>query len=351
MTVAGYGPPPDAKCEYVEIVRPPSTRAQRGIWAVKLVSRAFESYFWNRPAIKAGLRALANRKFDLVISNDVASLPLALKIAVDAPVLADAHEYSPREFDDLLAWRLLFRPYINYICREYLPKSAALTTVCDGIASAYRDDFGVLSEVIYNAPDFVDLTPSDIHSGKVRIVHHGAAIRSRRLEVMIDVLDLLDERFTLDFMLVPSDPAYLTELQRRASSNKRVQFKSTVPVEEISRSLNGYDVGLFLLPPTNFNYEFALPNKLFEFVQARLAVAVGPSPEMARLVNAHSLGIVAESFEPQDMARALQAVSDQQLEAYKMASHAAARKLSFEESGRRLKARIDALLALKSSAL
>ena len=70
-----------------------------------------------------------------------------------------------------------------------------------------------------------------------------------------------------------------------------------------------YDIGLFLLSPANFNYYHALPNKLFEFVQARLAVAIGPSPEMARIVNDHDLGIVAPDFEPTTMAAHLNALT------------------------------------------
>jgi hypothetical protein len=35
-----------------------------------------------------------------------------------------------------------------------------------------------------------------------------------------------------------------------------------------------------------------------EFIQARLAVAVDPSPEMARLVQRYGCGVVAPDFPP-----------------------------------------------------
>ena len=56
-------------------------------------------------------------------------------------------------------------------------------------------------------------------------------------------------------------------------------------MHELPRMANDYDVGLYLLPPTNFNQRYALPNKFFEFIQGRLAIAIGPSPEMAKLVE------------------------------------------------------------------
>jgi len=38
----------------------------------------------------------------------------------------------------------------------------------------------------------------------------------------------------------------------------------------------------------------ALSDKLFEFIQACLADAIGPSPEMARIIHEDSCGIVAD---------------------------------------------------------
>ena len=41
------------------------------------------------------------------------------------------------------------------------------------------------------------------------MVHHGGASPSRRLETMIEAMDQLDDRFRLDFMLLPSVPKYM----------------------------------------------------------------------------------------------------------------------------------------------
>lgn len=344
LTIAGYGVAPDAECDFVEIVRGAATSVQRGLWAAKLLLGAFESYIWNRPEVQSGLQALSGRHFGLIIANDVAVLPLALKLAGGAPVLADAHEYSPKEFDDRILWRLLFGRYQDYLCRTYLARASAVTTVCEGIANAYRDNYGVVPEVVLNATPFKGIHPSATVPGRIRMVHHGAALRARHLELMIDLMDLLDDRFTLDLMLVESDAQYMSELRARATSNERIRFVKPVRMEDIPTRINAYDVGLYLLPPSNFNHEYALPNKLFEFIQARLAVAIGPSPEMARIVRAYSLGVVAEGYEPRDMAKALSTMTDGQLTAFKHSTDKSAGRLSFEESGRVLLARVNSLV-------
>ena len=40
-------------------------------------------------------------------------------------------------------------------------------------------------------------------------------------------------------------------------------------VATIVRTINQFDLGVYLLPPVNFNSAHALPNKFFEFIQAR----------------------------------------------------------------------------------
>jgi hypothetical protein len=182
------------------------------------------------------------------------------------------------------------------------------------------------------------------------MIHHGAAIRSRRLELMIDMMQYLDQRFRLDFMLVGNDRKYVAELQSRAADDTRVRFLEPVPMPDICRATNQYDLGLFLLPPTNFNYRFALPNKLFEFIQARLAIAIGPSPEMARIVNDYKLGVVSQSFEPRELAELLNAMTHDQLWQYKQAAHAAAGQLCFESVAGRWQGGVAKLLARREPA-
>jgi hypothetical protein len=174
-----------------------------------------------------------------------------------------------------------------------------------------------------NAPSYQALEPSTVEAGKIRMIHHGAAIRSRHLEVLIEVMKYLDDRFSLDLMLMESDFAYMRYLRESVANDPRIRFIPTVRMEDICSRINAYDLGIYLLPPVNFNHEYALPNKLFEFIQARLAVAIGPSPEMARIVRRHGLGVVASSFEPTDLAADLAKLTDKELLMFKKANHEA----------------------------
>jgi hypothetical protein len=311
-------------------------RAARGVVdklgeAARLLLGAHESYYWRQAHTAAARDKLRDERADVVIANDIDALPVALEAAKGAPVILDAHEYSPREYDTL-RWRLLKQRYTQHLFRAGLPRIAGMMTVSEGIAREYARNFGVAPVVVHNAPAYHDLSPAPTRPGAIRMIHHGNAMPARRIENMLEVMRSLDERFTLDLMLIPADPAYYASLKQAAAGNARIRFLDPVPMRELVRFANAYDVGLYLLEPSSFNNLHALPNKFFEFVQSRLALAIGPSPEMAALVERHGFGVVARDFLPLSLARALSALDAAKIDAMKARAHAAARELSFERS-------------------
>jgi hypothetical protein len=141
---------------------------------------------------------------------------------------------------------------------------------------------------------------------------------------------------TLHLYLTANDPAYLGELREQVGrSGGAVTVHDPVPYAELLTTLHAHDVGVHVLPPVSFNNTHALPNKIFDYVQARLALVVGPSPEMADLVRRHGLGVVADGFDPASLTAALLGLDAAHVTRCKEASHAAARALSDVEQSRR----------------
>lgn len=344
LTVAGYGEKPDANIRFVEVVKQRASAARKAQLALKLLLGAFEGYYWSQHHVADAERLLRDAAPDLIIANDLSALPLALRLSGRKPVIYDAHEYAPKEYEDQFMWRLLFGRYNHAFCQKYLPEVASMLTVCQGIADEYFLNYGVRPHVVHNAPERQPLSPSPVSDDAVRIVHHGIAGRARHLEVMIEIMSHLDHRFTLDLMLIPVEPDYMNFLIQKARHEPRIRFVEPVPMPEICRRINEYDVGLYLLSPDNFNHRHALPNKFFEFVQARLAVAIGPSPEMAALVRKYGCGVVAESFEPLALASVVQGLNADGVRSLKEASHRAAEELCFEQDGQVILSEVNRLL-------
>lgn len=334
ITACGYSPPDIEGVEFLPMTGSQLSFGAKVIAGGRLLAGCFDQYYWSRPEMRALLASIRERQFDAILANDAAVLPLAVKMAREqhARLVFDAHEYAPRELEDNIKWRVFFQRYNDWICRTFLREVDAMMTVCDGIADTYAKEYGVAPVVVSNAPAYEDLMPQPVDPQHIRIIHHGGASPSRRIELMIDLVGHLEPRFYLDLMLMPNNQAYLAKLRRQAAGNARIRFVDPVPMPGISRFINRYDIGLFLLPFTNFNYKLALPNKFFEFVQGRLAVAIGPSPEMRRLTERHGFGVVSGDFEPRTLASLLNQLGTDDIMALKWRAHAAASVLSAERN-------------------
>lgn len=332
VVTAGYGGAPGYGDQHVEIPEPGrSSLPKKMAKALCLLFRLYAAVFWLDTDKRAALQRLKGQQFDLIIANDASSLPVAFSLAGhQVPVVADMHEFAPGEQLSGWKWNLFWKGYPRYLCRRFLPRANHVLTVCDSIAELYRQEFlATLPDVLMNCPSYIEAAPQQVGE-KVRLIHHGLGCPSRKLELMAEAALQLDERFQFDFMLVESDSAYCQWL-RETYAGERIRFREPVPMPSIPQVLNrDYDIGVFLLEPEAINYKYALPNKLFEFMQARLAIAVSPSHEMARLVRSTEVGVVAENFSSAALAQAINALDKATIMSMKQASAVAAQRYCAE---------------------
>jgi hypothetical protein len=295
---------------------------------------------------KREYKLLMKHRFDVLIVHHFRDLPLAVKLAKakNVKLIFNAHEYYPLEFDSNADWMKKTHPLYIEIGNTYLKHIDACFCVGEKIAEKYKEEFGVDCIVITNSKPYKDLNPSELRSSdKIKLVHHGAALRNRQIELMIDLMNFLDEKYTLDLVLVPGDDTYISELKFKASNNPRIQFPKSVSTEKISDFINQYDIGIYILPPLNFNDKYALPNKFFEFIQARLALAISPSPEMKFLVDKYNLGVVSDDFTTQSLAAKISNLSFEQIMFYKNRVNHFCHELSAENNEKMIKNTVDTL--------
>lgn len=333
VTTVGYGPKPEGSSEHLEVPGHLKTLPQDPAGVARLAMRRWRSAELAAPAARWTLRKLEGLRFDAVIANEARILALADRVANGAPIWADMHEWAPEERTHVLSWRLLVAPLMDHLCRTYLPRSREVTAVGGRIAELYRDRYGVPARVMRNSSRWQDLTPAPVLEGRVRLVHSGSAVPGRNLELMIDTAQALPEHFSLDLYLVPANDggAYMRALQERAAGADRIRFHDPVAPTELPATLNQYDLGVFWIEPFNTNARLTLPNKLFDFVQGRLGVAIGPSEEMEPIVREHELGPISEGFTAEQCAASLEQITADDLRRWKAASDAASRTLSFEQ--------------------
>lgn len=326
VTTCGIG---EFSREGVEHIRIPDGLPARELYGRYITLRLYRAAYRRIGAVAWTRRALRDRRFDAVIANDVEAVPVALELKPAGGVHADLHEYVPRLHEENPAWNRYIRPFWEWVCLRYVARAQSWTTVSGGLAREYEREFGFRPEIVTNAAPFAALEPIPV-SSPIRLVHSGACLRQRNLMALIDAIGLTRADVSLDLFLTPNDPQHLQDLRDRAAEVGSVIVHDPVPYRDLITTLNAYDVGVFAGPPVNFNAEWALPNKLFDFVQARLGVVVGPSAEMATYIESFGFGRVSSGFDAPSIAETFDDLSASEVETWKSQSDAAAEALSAE---------------------
>jgi len=340
ITTIGYTPVEDDSVVYYPAKMPAKKSFSQKIYLLAfMVLYSFSNYAKKRWKLMmlCGFENILSQnieKPDVIIANDWNGLYFAsaLKSKYDwlVKIYFDAHEYSPKDQNSFKS-----RLFIVNTLKKCKNDIDIMTAVCDGIARKYEKFFGFKNgfvRIVTNASEFnASLTPGDAKAGVIKLIHHGGAIRKRKLELMIEMMRYLDpHKYELTFMLVKTDPQYYEYLEKISKGYKNIKIIEPVNFHEITNTLNDYDIGVYILLPEIFNHKYALPNKLFEFVQARLAIAIGPSIEMAKVVNQYGLGVCADNFSPKSLANSIAQMTPCEIFDCKKNSDKHAKELSAE---------------------
>ena len=202
-------------------------------------------------------------------------------------------------------------------CRD----AKIIYTVSDSIARKYEKYLGLKADsilVTYNAPFHDNGISVTKTSDSIKLVTAGLADPQRKLELMIEAMRRLPlNTYTLDMYLVNVNRDYMVYLEKMAKEAGNVYIKAPVEYTEIVKTLNLYDVFLCVISPSNYSLKYSLPNKFFEAVQGRLAIVIGPSPEMKRVLDTFKLGVCSDDFKPESIAKAISMMSKKQIDQFK----------------------------------
>lgn len=284
--------------------------------ALRLVRHVFnrEAVFYAEYNLRLFFHLLIRSDYAVVVSNDLDTLPACylawrwrrFKLIFDSHELfSEAAELS----DNRLArrvWRALER--------WLLPRVPVGLTVSESIRAEYRRRYGVDFHVLRNIPPRLDLSSLPLPTLNLDpsvhyLILQGTGInRDRGAEEAVEALVHLPENFHL---IVAGDGDVMEALIQRVRSRhlgQRVHFTGRLPYRQLMALTTRCWAGLSLDKPTCLNYLYSLPNKIFDYIQARIPVVVSPIPEPAKIVLEHGVGVVARAVTPEAVAEAVMAL-------------------------------------------
>jgi glycosyltransferase involved in cell wall biosynthesis len=259
---------------------------------------------------------------DVIHVHDFHLLPAAVEAAARAavgrrrvPVIYDAHEYVR----GLTTLRDERRRALAAMEARFLPSVDAIITVSPALAERLVADHGCAQPtVVLNAP--YRSAPTSRASRSLReeagvdrsarlLVYSGNVTPARGVHTLVDAIPHLAD--DVQVVLVVGDRVpYLDLLLDRAARLgvvDRLRLAPYVPADEVPAYLSEADAGVHPLRRYP-NGEIALPNKLFEYVQAGIPVIVSDCRAQGAFVRDHGIGEVFRADDPWSLAKAAMTV-------------------------------------------
>lgn len=332
LVATGTTPPHDSKVGFIHSDTFLFSHFEYTLGKIYRVLNFNKTFLGKYPSTQRKIKSLLEKvNPDMVIVHEPAYLPYFFNSSKKLKVVFNAHEYHPLEVEGDLHWTRTWGKIYTKIYQDFLPKLDLLINVNQEIADQCEKEFGVKSLVVPNA--------SSYHSPQkekwefnfpLRFIHHGVPNPDRKLEVMVEAFKMLGVNYHLDLMLVQNGSEYFRFLEKMIESIPNVRLIPAVSFKEIIPFISSYDLGVYSLAPISFNNQMALPNKFFEFVQARLPMVIGPSPVMQKYLENYQLGKVAKDFSAVALADSIRSICKEDLISYRTNLEIAAKELSME---------------------
>jgi glycosyltransferase involved in cell wall biosynthesis len=254
---------------------------------------------------------------DVYHCNDLDTLDVGAVMKITGKRLVyDSHELyvdqiSPRSLRTLC-----------FAFEKLLVKLAdVVITVNPFIASELRRRYSIerMVHVVLNCPralpDQLARRRVANRSGVATVLYHGGLYPERGLENLVRASPRFKEHVRL---ILRGDGELEHTLKKLASGSHNVVFERGVPMDAVIDLATQADIGVIPYLPTNLNHIYCSPNKLFEYIQAGLAVVTSDFPFLREVVVGRSIGLVFDPLDPTDIAEKINQVADKRtLSGYK----------------------------------
>ncbi len=248
------------------------------------------------------LLLLLFRKADILLSNDLDTLPANGIISKwkSCFLVYDSHELFT-EVPELVG-RLKVKAIWEKLENKFIKRANISFTVSSSIAKYYMEKYKIVMHVVRNLPLRIDMTNKDDVNNQNIIVYQGALNINRGIEHMIYAMQYIENAVFHIYGRWDIEKD-LQKLAKRLQLTDKVKFLGRVPLELLQENTRGARLGISLEEDYGLNYRYALPNKLFDYIQNRIPVLISDLPEMRSIVKQYNIGLIAESHDAQYLAR------------------------------------------------
>lgn len=282
---------------------------------------------------------LSFKKTNIIYANDLDTLlaARALSFFKRVPLIYDSHELFT-EVPELVK-RPIKKGIWRFLEKWLIKGTDAAITVSASVAIELNRRYGVPFEVIRNLPLKKSNYSKEVSPTDEKVVFYQGALNiGRGLEKLIMAMQYLPQ-VKLRIAGTGDIDNKLAELSKFLQLETQVKFLGRVEPDALHSETLKATIGVSLEEDISLNYRYALPNKLFDYIQAGLPVLTSNLPEMEKIVNTYNVGqTINSNCTASELAKKINVMlnNSSQMELWRENSIALANVLNWEEEKHKL---------------
>ena len=259
---------------------------------------------------------LGRNKAELLVANDLDTLLPNYYFSKrrKIPLVYDSHEIFCEVPE--LQGNPLKKKIWELLEKNMVPKLSYCITVNQSIANWFHDKYNVDFKVVRNIPDLISIpyfkTRKELNLpvDKKIILLQGAGINIQRgAEEAVEAMQYLSNAVLLIIGGGDAIPN-LVEIIKQFNLQDKVRILGKMRPEELTQYTRLADIGLSMDKASNINYQYSLPNKLFDYVHAGVPVLASPLTEIKGFIERYQVGICIDTHEPEHIATKIREMLD-----------------------------------------
>lgn len=255
---------------------------------------------------------------DVYHANDLPTLAPTMKASKKngAKVIYDSHELYMEQ--GMFSSDFLINRYKKEEASN-IRLANAVVTVNEFIGSEMKKRYGTREnpEVVYNYPYATKALAVQQKHKEIILLYQGLYGPSRGLEELIESIRFVGDKYTLKLRGVGDYIFKLKQIVKEQKLEDRVEFLEPVKSEDLTKSAEFADVGVIMYKAECLNNLYASPNKLFEYINAGLAILCNDLPFVASIVKTHNLGICVREITTKALVEAISKFDQERITLFK----------------------------------
>jgi glycosyltransferase involved in cell wall biosynthesis len=245
------------------------------------------------------------RSADVYWANDLDTLlPNFINAAIkNKKLVYDSHEYFTQS-----VYKRSSRRVWEFLEKMLFPKLKNIITVNNSIKSAYEEKYNVTVTAVRNVPHKINGIFNDENlifaSGNKILLMQGMGINEHRgAEEAVLTMQFLPDDFNLYFIGSGTVLEKLKEMVQALNLSSKVTFIDPMSYDQMMQVTRRCFLGLiFEKIDYSDQHLFALPNKLFDYIQAGVPVLSSKAVEIEFIIKKYQVGDFISDFDPHHIA-------------------------------------------------